>query len=223
MHAPPPASSASQAPEASAAGKLEVTVTEPVKHNEGGGLAPSSYIAYKVNTATDRPEYRLGQTSVIRRYSDFLWLHAKLAAAFPVNRAHLRLTRCPSAAAAAVIPDLVGKHPDPLVFSVSLSLSHTHTYAHTNPSHVVVLQGAIIPPLPEKGMVGRFEASFVETRRRALERFLKRVAAHVELSASADLATFLQADEGALHQAREEVGWITFMRRDGLIDCSTGF
>ena len=42
--------------------------------------------------------------------------------------------------------------------------------------------GAIIPALPDKQAVGRFQADFVETRRRALERFLLRVAAHVELN-----------------------------------------
>lgn len=78
------------------------------------------------------------------------------------------------------------------------------TYARTHASHTIQ-QGAIVPPLPEKAVVGRFEASFVETRRRALERFLERVAAHPELTGSADLVLFLQADEAQLQQAKDEV------------------
>lgn len=159
-------------------GRLEITVAEPIKHNEG---ALQAYIAFKVrrrdspvrltdlpsfprplnhthtyaythakkvSTATDRPEFKLGQTSVIRRYSDFEWLGKRLQSAFP---------------------------------------------------------GAIVPPIPSKALVGRFEASFVETRRRALERFLMRVAGHPELGNSADLVTFLQADEAALQHAKDEL------------------
>lgn len=59
--------------------------------------------------------------------------------------------------------------------------------------------------MPSKALVGRFEASFVETRRRALERFLVRVAGHPELGNSADLVAFLQADEAALQQAKDEL------------------
>lgn len=63
--------------------------------------------------------------------------------------------------------------------------------------------GIIVPPLPEKQPVGRFNHEFVESRRRALERFLKRVAAHSELSESELFSKFLQADDSAFHRFKE--------------------
>jgi hypothetical protein len=39
----------------------------------------------QVNTQTDRAEFHYGQFSVVRRYSDFVWLHTKLAHNFPVR------------------------------------------------------------------------------------------------------------------------------------------
>lgn len=55
--------------------------------------------------------------------------------------------------------------------------------------------GAIIPPLPEKSLIGRFEEQFVESRRRNLERFLQRVALHAELKGSARLVDFLTQED----------------------------
>ena len=59
-----------------------------------------------------------------------------------------------------------------------------------------------MPPLPDKAVVGRFGADFVESRRRQLERFLQQTAEHEELSKS--LATFLQADDAGLLNAKAE-------------------
>jgi sorting nexin-1/2 len=87
------------------------------------------------------------QFTVVRRYSDFCWLHDQLVYAFP---------------------------------------------------------GAIIPPLPEKNVVRRFSQEFIEVRRRALERFLNRVAAHTELVACPHFHTFLQADDAGLAKAKED-------------------
>lgn len=81
----------------------------------------------QVNTQTNLPEYSYGtyvgemlilftlsrRFSVIRRYSDFVWLSDQLAKDVP---------------------------------------------------------GSIVPPLPEKAVVGRFSAEFVESRRRLLEK-----------------------------------------------------
>lgn len=53
----------------------------------------------------------------------------------------------------------------------------------------------LIPPLPGKQVSGRFEDEFVERRRRALERFLDRVAKHPVLGSSAVLLHFLTADD----------------------------
>lgn len=64
--------------------------------------------------------------------------------------------------------------------------------------------GCIIPPLPEKQTVGRFSSEFVESRRRSLERFLRRVAAHPELGSAETLATFLQSDDSSFQKIKEQ-------------------
>ncbi|XP_067846080.1 sorting nexin-7 isoform X6 [Heptranchias perlo] len=55
----------------------------------------------------------------------------------------------------------------------------------------------IIPPLPEKfvmrGMVERFNEDFIETRRKALHKFLNRIADHSTLSFNEDFKIFLTA------------------------------
>ncbi|XP_041741183.1 sorting nexin-30-like isoform X1 [Coregonus clupeaformis] len=62
----------------------------------------------------------------------------------------------------------------------------------TQPTH-------LIPPLPEKfvmkGVVDRFSEEFVETRRKALDKFLKRVADHPVLSFNQHLNAFLSAKD----------------------------
>ena len=66
--------------------------------------------------------------------------------------------------------------------------------------------GAIVPPLPEKQPVGRFSPAFVEDRRRALERFLRRVSVHPELNDAKCLDTFLRADDGTFQAAKNSKG-----------------
>lgn len=62
--------------------------------------------------------------------------------------------------------------------------------------------GAIVPPLPEKHPVGRFNPAFVEIRRRELERFLRRAAVHPELQGCASLDAFLQGDDVTFQAAK---------------------
>jgi hypothetical protein len=102
------------------------------------------FISYRINTKTTRNGFDLRESSVIRRYSDFVWLAAELTRLYP---------------------------------------------------------GIIIPAIPEKQAVGRFSPEFVETRRRALEKFLLRVAEHNELSDAAAFVVFLQADDAKLKQS----------------------
>ncbi|XP_020247983.1 sorting nexin 1-like [Asparagus officinalis] len=54
---------------------LSVTVTDPVKLGNG----VQAYISYRVITKTNLPEFQGQEKIVIRRYSDFVWLHDKLA------------------------------------------------------------------------------------------------------------------------------------------------
>eukprot|EP00953_Heterococcus_sp_UTEX-ZZ885_P001332 1232-Heterococcus_DN1.PRE.3 len=65
--------------------------------------------------------------------------------------------------------------------------------------------GVINPPLPDKETLKRFDAEHIEKRRAELERYLARVAAHSELSGSAFFMTFLQADDAAMADKKEEV------------------
>ncbi|KAG7231571.1 hypothetical protein INR49_011545 [Caranx melampygus] len=62
----------------------------------------------------------------------------------------------------------------------------------------------IVHPLPEKfvmkGMVERFNDDFIETRRRALHRFLNKISEHPILSCSEHFRVFLTAQELASHR-----------------------
>lgn len=64
--------------------------------------------------------------------------------------------------------------------------------------------GTIIPPLPDKQTVGRFNTEFVEARRRALERFLRRISSHPDLVQSPSFISFLEADEVSFGKTKEQ-------------------
>jgi sorting nexin-1/2 len=66
--------------------------------------------------------------------------------------------------------------------------------------------GAIVPPIPDKQPVGRFNSAFVEERRHHLERFLRRVATHPELADAGCLDLFLRADDVTFHAAKNAKG-----------------
>ncbi|CAL1394847.1 unnamed protein product [Linum trigynum] len=53
---------------------LSVSVTDPVKLGNG----VQAYISYRVITKTNLPDYQGPEKIVIRRYSDFVWLHDRL-------------------------------------------------------------------------------------------------------------------------------------------------
>uniref|UniRef100_A0A8C1TPC5 Sorting nexin 7 n=1 Tax=Cyprinus carpio TaxID=7962 RepID=A0A8C1TPC5_CYPCA len=66
----------------------------------------------------------------------------------------------------------------------------------------------IVHPLPEKfvvkGMVERFNEDFIETRRRALHRFLNKIAEHPIFSSSEDFKIFLTAAPGELTSYKKQ-------------------
>ncbi|XP_066209590.1 sorting nexin-7 isoform X1 [Saccopteryx leptura] len=66
----------------------------------------------------------------------------------------------------------------------------------------------IVPPLPEKfvvkGMVERFNDDFIETRRKALHKFLNRIAVHPTLTFNEDFKMFLTAQAGELSAHRKQ-------------------
>eukprot|EP00882_Tetradesmus_deserticola_P028606 GHRQ01031874.1.p1 GENE.GHRQ01031874.1~~GHRQ01031874.1.p1 ORF type:complete len:359 (+),score=175.37 GHRQ01031874.1:31-1077(+) len=70
-------------------------------------------------------------------------------------------------------------------------------FAHLESQLAEKHRGIILPPLPEKNAVQKFQMSqeFIEDRRRALQVFLNRAAAHPVLAKSAELQLFLEATE----------------------------
>jgi sorting nexin-1/2 len=124
---------------------IQIFVKDPKKIGDG----ISAYLAYKVITKTNIPDFRNAEMEVYRRFSDFLGLHEKL----------------------------VEKH-----------LHH----------------GCIIPPPPEKSVVGMTKmkmskddpgsTEFVEQRRAALERFVNCIAKHPVLQTDPSFVDFLEVD-----------------------------
>src|SRR5262249_36916560 len=103
--------------------ELSVRVTSTRRE---GGDSIQAFTSYVVDVDAQRPEAygaSANTWSVVRRYRDFDWLHARLVAA-----------------------------------------------------HRTVL----VPPIPDKAVIGRMNAELVELRRTHLDRFLQRVAAHDE-------------------------------------------
>jgi len=60
----------------------------------------------------------------------------------------------------------------------------------------------LVPPMPEKAIFDRFSPEFVEYRRKELERFLKRVLDHPQLSKSDNVKLFLTANEATMDVER---------------------
>ena len=54
--------------------------------------------------------------------------------------------------------------------------------------------GVVVPPPPEKQVVGRFDSNFVESRRAALERMLNKATSHHIIQHDADLKIFLESE-----------------------------
>ena len=78
---------------------------------------------------------------------------------------------------------------------------HEHLFLNVN------LAGFLIPPIPNKAVVGRFAEDFVEDRRRSLEMFIKRVVAHPIVSGAADKLTHSQATIAAPYLWPLRIRW----------------
>jgi sorting nexin-1/2 len=130
---------------------FQIAVGDPTRV----GDAVRGYTVYTVKTRTTSPHYRKGEFSVLRRFSDFLWLF--------------------------------------------------ETLTMNNP-------GVIVPPVPDKHPFGRFQDTFIETRRLALQRCLTKVTAHPVLQLDPDLRLFLESDHFATEsknrraEAQQEAG-----------------
>ncbi|CEG66411.1 hypothetical protein RMATCC62417_02999 [Rhizopus microsporus] len=77
--------------------------------------------------------------------------------------------------------------------------------------------GVIVPPVPEKHALGRFQDDFVESRRMALERCLQKIVAHPMLYGDPDLKVFLESESFNIEkrQRRAEPEKLGFMRSFG--------
>lgn len=122
--------------------KYIVSVTDPQKNGDN----ISQYISYKVNVTVNE-DGKTTQSTTVRRYKDFVWLHNALFQAFP---------------------------------------------------------GTLIPPLPEKAVVGRFTEDFIKERQIGLQDFLKKVVSHKELSQWKHINAFLMGDDESFTDAKEE-------------------
>jgi sorting nexin-1/2 len=58
--------------------------------------------------------------------------------------------------------------------------------------------GVVVPPAPEKNPFGRFDDTFVQQRRLALEKCIQKTANHPVLSKDPDLKLFLESDTFSL-------------------------
>ena len=63
-------------------------------------------------------------------------------------------------------------------------------------------EDCLIPELPKKKAAGRFSDVFIESRRKALEEFLNKIADHLVLSQSSHFETFLVAPEDSFYAAK---------------------
>jgi sorting nexin-1/2 len=123
---------------------FQISVGDPTKV----GDPVRGHIVYTVRTRTTSPHYRKGEFSVLRRFSDWLWLFDALTL--------------------------------------------------NNP-------GVIVPPVPDKHPFGRFQDTFVEARRLALQRCLVKISAHPVLQLDPDLRLFLESDSFAIESKNRKL------------------
>ncbi|KAI8146317.1 Vps5 C terminal like-domain-containing protein [Fennellomyces sp. T-0311] len=79
--------------------------------------------------------------------------------------------------------------------------------------------GVIVPPVPEKHALGRFQDEFVESRRIALERCLQKIVSHPMLYGDPDLKVFLESEsfnvEKRQKRAEPDAPRVSLMRSFG--------
>ncbi|KZT20089.1 Vps5-domain-containing protein [Neolentinus lepideus HHB14362 ss-1] len=121
--------------------EIQPVFTISVEDPQKVGDPIRGYTMYTVHTRTTSPLFSKSTFSVLRRYSDFLWLY--------------------------------------------------ETLSDNNP-------GVVVPPVPEKSPFNRFDESFVEQRRLALEKCINKIANHAVLGKDSDLRLFLESDTFSL-------------------------
>jgi sorting nexin-1/2 len=65
-------------------------------------------------------------------------------------------------------------------------------------SHLVnKFPGIVVPPVPEKMAIGRFNEDFIQSRKNALETFCQKLLRHPYLQTDADVRIFLESADFA--------------------------
>ena len=85
----------------------------------------------------------------------------------------------------------VGNVSESLVHRRYSDFAWLHEHLFLSPQ----MAGFLIPPIPNKAVVGRFAEDFVEERRRSLEMFIKRIVAHPILREMEQTRVFLQGTD----------------------------
>jgi len=71
--------------------------------------------------------------------------------------------------------------------------------------------GVVVPPIPEKKAIGRFNADFIETRRYHLERFLRKINRHPILLGSQEFISFIESSNVEDLSKKEGKGVFSFV------------
>ncbi|ELW70589.1 Sorting nexin-30 [Tupaia chinensis] len=173
---------------------LFVTVDDPKKHV----CTMETYITYRITTKSTRAEFDLPEYSVRRRYQDFDWLRNKLEESQPTHLIPVGTFRlCPLYLAMSRYRTTRSQLLDTSRLSRISGAVLTVLYSFR--FQVDGAADAHVKPLPEKfvvkGVVDRFSEEFVETRRKALDKFLKRITDHPVLSFNEHFNVFLTAKD----------------------------
>jgi len=120
---------------------IQVTVEEPITHEENG---KKTHTSYKVSTVTTFPEYKQKEFHVRRRYKEFVWLRNHLKEKLNERGKRLTLAQLPG----NTVGSFIG--------------------------------------------TGRYDAEFIEARRRGLEEFLNSIVNHPFSRFEKALQDFLQ-------------------------------
>ena len=145
---------------------IHITVSEPQKIGDGMG----SYLAYRITTNTNMPNFKKTEFYVLRRFSDFLGLHEILV------RDYLRHGR--------IIPPAPQKN---IIGTTKVKMGNASAGQAASPTDSMsVSTGA------GGGSMG---LEWVENRRAALERFLNRTAQHPVLRQDVSFINFLESEQ----------------------------
>ena len=141
--------------------EMEISVSNPEKMGDG----MSAYVLYTITTRTTMPTFKSPETSVRRRFSDFLRLHNKMA------ERHLPKGRIvPPAPEKSVKGELEREREEESVLQCLCAGMTTLKFSKSEDSN----------------------AAFLERRQASLQRYLNRLARHPVLRKDSDFMEFLE-------------------------------